>query len=144
MKRYFDTIPLMAIPICLYSILAAIAAGSRGVDVFTRELETASFTITMPSGAPWGISGGTLLVALGLVILFFELIRGVASSRFAIIHHTWAVLIALASLGAFMILDSFATSTFFLLSLMCILDMIGGIIVNIAEASTRGGGSNGD
>lgn len=124
----------MTIPIGLYAILALVSAGSRGVDIFTSELERSSMIIQMPSGAPWGLSGGTLLVALGLVIFFFELIRGVASSRFAIIHHTLAVLLALSSIGAFMILDSFSTSTFFLLTIMCVLDMIGGVIANIAEA----------
>ena len=142
MKRYFDIIPLMTIPVLLYSVIAAVLAGSKGVDIFVRDLEQPAFYIPLPSDASWGVSGGTLLVALGLVILFFELIRGVANSELAIIHHTMAVLIALATLGSFLIFPAFGTSTFFLISIMCILDMIGGIIVNIAEASSRGRGGN--
>ena len=134
MRRFFDMVPLMSVPIGLYAILALIAAGSRGVDIFTTELERSTFFVPLPSGVPWGLSGGTLLVALGLVVFFFELVRGVAASRFAIIHHTLAVLLALSSIGAFLAFDSFSTSTFFLLTLMCTLDMIGGVIANIAEA----------
>lgn len=36
--------------------------------------------------------------------------------------------------------DAFATSTFFMLTLMCWLDMIGGVIFNIANSPQRGGG----
>ena len=67
------------------------------------------------------------------VCIFYETIRGVAASRYAIIHHTLSVLLALSCLGAFLVFDNFATSTFFILSLMCILDMVAGVIANIAQ-----------
>lgn len=133
-------LPLMTIPIGLYAIIAILAGSSHGVDVFATQLEKPSFYVSLPSGASWGFSGGTLMVLLGLVILFYELIRGVANSRFAIIHHTLSVLLALGAMGAFLLFESFGTSTFFILVIMCLLDMIGGVIVNIAEAGFGGRG----
>lgn len=139
MRRIFDVIPLMFIPIGIYSIIALLAGSTQGVDVFATQLEKSSIYMPLPSGISWGISGGTLIVALGLLILFYELIRGVANSPYAIVHHTLSVLLALSALGLFLVFDSFGTSTFFLLFIMCTLDMIGGVIVNIADASIRGG-----
>lgn len=138
MRRIFNVFPLMTIPIGLYAIIAILAGSSRGVDIFATELEKASFYLGLPSGASWGISGGTLMILLGLIILFYELIRGVANSRYAIVHHTLSVLLALGAMGAFLLFDSFGTSTFFILVIMCLLDMVGGVIVNIAEAGFGG------
>lgn len=134
MRRVFEMVPLLAVPILLYAILAGLSGGTRGPDIFTQELEQGRWFMTLPSGAPWAVSGGDLLAILGLFILFFELTRGVGASRFAIVHHTLAVLLSLASLGAFLVIESFATTTFLLLAIMCTLDMIGGIIMNIANA----------
>ncbi len=134
MRRFFEIFPLMSIPIGLYAIIAILAGGTQGVDIFATKLERASFYMPLPSGAAWGVSAGTLLVALGLIIFFIELSRGVGNSKYAIIHHTIAVLLSLGCLGGFLAIESFGTSTFFLLLIMCLLDMIGGVIVNIAQA----------
>jgi hypothetical protein len=134
-RRAYEMIPLMALPVGLYALFALVSGGARGVDVFVEEIARGQlFYVTLPSGAPWAASGGDVLVALGLVILFFELTRGVGASRYAIVHHTLAVLLSLACLGAFLVLDRFGTSPFLLLTLMCWLDMIGGVVFNIAAA----------
>jgi hypothetical protein len=130
LRRFFEMVPILAVPIFLYALFALALSG--GPLTF----------ITLPSGSPWSISGGDLLVLMGLIILFFELTRGVGVSPFAIVHHTLAVLLALSCLGAFIALDAFSTSSFFLLTVMCWLDMIGGVIFNIASASSGGGRSS--
>jgi hypothetical protein len=142
-RRFFEMVPLLAIPVCLYGLFALVLWGGQGLDTFAQGIEKGLTFITLPSGAPWAISGGDLLVLMSLVILFFELTRGVGVSRFAIVHHTLAVLLALACAGAFLILDPFSTSSFFFLTVMCWLDMIGGVIFNIANAGGAGGAGGG-
>ncbi|WP_108983486.1 hypothetical protein [Candidatus Phycosocius bacilliformis] len=145
LRRIFEMVPILTVPVVIYAFFAAITAATRGPDIFTQAMERGAFVLTMPSGAPWAVSGGDLLLMLGLFILFFELTRGVGVSRYAIIHHTLAVLLALCCAGAFLVFEAFATSTFFLLTLMCWLDMIGGVIFNIANAPSGGrGGGGGD
>jgi hypothetical protein len=134
LRTLFDVLPILSIPILLYALLAGLAGSTRGADVFVQELEAGRWFVSLPSGAPWAISGGDLLTILGLVFLFFELVRGVGLSRYAIIHHTLAVLMTLGCIGAFLAVDAFATSTFLLLTIMCALDMLGGILMNIANA----------
>lgn len=134
MRRFFDLFPLLFIPVVIYAIFAIAGDTGNSVNTFSADLEKATMVITMPSHAPWGISGGDLLVTLGLLIFFYETIRGVAMSPFAIIHHTLSVLLALSSIGAFLLFEQFATSTFFFLTIMCVLDMIAGVIANIAQS----------
>jgi hypothetical protein len=141
-RRTFEMVPLLAVPVLIYALFALVSGGQTGADVFTDRIDRGQiFYMSLPSGAPWAVSGGTLLIVLALIILFFELTRGVGASRFAIVHHTLAVLLSLAGLGAFLILDSFATSTFFILTLMCWLDMIAGVIFNIASSGLPSSGS---
>jgi hypothetical protein len=143
LRRLFEMVPLLAIPILLYTVFALVLSGGQGPDSFAQGIEKGLIFITLPSGAPWAVSGGDLLVLMALIILFFELTRGVGVSRFAIVHHTLAVLLALGCAGAFLMSDAFSTSSFFLLMVMCWLDMVGGIIFNIASSSQTGGDSRG-
>lgn len=143
LRRFFEMVPLLAIPVLLYGLFAVLLSGGQGPETFAQGIEKSLTFITLPSGSPWAISGGDLLVLMGLVILFFELTRGVGVSRFAIVHHTLAVLLALGCAGAFVAIDAFSTSSFFFLMVMCWLDMVGGIIFNIASSSQGGGGGGG-
>ena len=142
-RRFFEMVPLLAIPVLLYGLFALVLSGGQGPDTFAQGIEKGLIFITLPSGAPWAISGGDLLVLMGLIILFFELTRGVGVSRFAIVHHTLAVLLALGCAGAFLVLDAFSTSSFFFLMVMCWLDMVGGVIFNIASSGGGGGKTSG-
>ncbi|NJR20242.1 MAG: hypothetical protein HC777_01280 [Hyphomonadaceae bacterium] len=143
LRRFFEMVPILAVPIALYALFALMLSGGDGVETFAQGIEKPLTFITLPSGAPWAVSGGDLLVLMGLVILFFELTRGVGVSPYAIVHHTLAVLLALGCLGAFIAIDAFSTSSFFLLTVMCWLDMVGGVIFNIASATAGGGAGRG-
>jgi hypothetical protein len=138
LRKTFDVVPMLTIPVAIYALLAGFTGQTRGPDLFTEELEQGRWFITLPSGAPWAVSGGDVLAVSALMFLFFELTRGVGASRLAIVHHTLAVLLTLASIGAFLFVETFATTTFLLIALMCTLDMLGGIIMNIANADPGG------
>ena len=107
LRRIFEMVPILTIPVLIYALFGGVTASTRGPDVFTQSIEKGVFVLTMPSGAPWALSGGDLLLMMGLIILFFELTRGVGVSRFAIIHHTLAVLLALSCAGAFLLFEAF-------------------------------------
>jgi hypothetical protein len=147
LRRFFEMVPLLAIPVLLYGLFAMALSGGQGLglgpETFAQGIEKGLTYVTLPSGSPWAISGGDLLVLMALIILFFELTRGVGVSRFAIVHHTLAVLLALGCAGAFLALDAFSTSSFFFLTIMCWLDMMGGVIFNIASAVQSGHGGGG-
>lgn len=144
MRRIFNIVPLMAIPVGLYVTLAVLSGGMRGADVFIRDLEAGQFPVPLPSGSVWMVSGGDMLVAFGLVILFYELIRGVGVGRYAMLHHTFSVVLTLFCFGGFVVFPTFATTTFFLLALMCLLDVIGGILVDMANSGADGPGRDED
>jgi hypothetical protein len=137
MRNALSIIPLLSLPVGLYVVLAMLGAAG-GADVFVDGITNNRVAIPLPSGTPWAVSGGDLLVGFGLLLLFAELIRGVGASRLGIIHHTLSVLLALGCVGLFFAADAFGTSAFFLLTVMCCLDAVSGIIVNVAAAGPPG------
>ena len=92
------------------------------------------FTIHMASGAPWAVSLGDLILAGALVVLFVELLKSTTSQRIAIINHTLSMVLFIICLVEFLLFPAFATSTFFLLILMVLLDFLAGFIVTVISA----------
>ena len=73
-------IPLLIIPVVLYNILV-LTEGATQADAL---LNDPLFSVTMTSGAQWGVSWGDLILFVGLILLFFELIKSTSSQRVAI------------------------------------------------------------
>ena len=89
------------------------------------------FSVTMTSGAQWTIGSGDLILFLGLILLFFELVKSTSSQRIAIINHALSMILFIGVLVEFLLLPGFATSTFFLIVIMILLDVLAGFIVTI-------------
>jgi hypothetical protein len=125
-------LPLLALPVFLYNLLAlTLAGGFKGTEA-TARLTATLFTVPMASKAGWPISLGDALLAVSLVVLFVELLRSSTSRQVAIVNHSLSMALFVACLVEFLLFPAFATSTFFLLSLMVLLDVLAGFIVTIA------------
>jgi hypothetical protein len=127
-------LPLLALPVALYNILALTIAGGFGGSGAAQRMATSVFTVAMASHAVWSVSLGDLLLAGGLVVLFVELLKSTASRREAIVNHALSMLLFIFCLVELLLFPAFATSIFFLLSLMVLLDVLAGFIVTIATS----------
>ncbi|MDQ1155044.1 hypothetical protein [Brevundimonas sp. SORGH_AS_0993] len=120
-------IPLLIIPVALYNILVL----TGGVGQADALLNDPLFSVTMTSGAQWSVSWGDLILFVGLILLFFELIKSTSSQRIAIVNHALSMVLFIAVLIEFLLMQGFATSTFFLIVVMILLDVLAGFIVTI-------------
>jgi hypothetical protein len=68
------------------------------------------------------------------VVLFIELLKSTTSRRIAIINHSLSMLLFVALLVELLLLPAFASSTFFLITLMVMLDVLAGFIVTIVAS----------
>jgi hypothetical protein len=125
----FAALPLLALPVIVYNLIAF----SSGADT-AGSLTAALFTIRMPAGVGWAVSAGDLLLAGALVVLFVELLKSTSSRGAAIINHALSMILFVACLVEFLLLPAFGTSTFFLIELMVLLDVLAGFIVTIVAA----------
>ncbi|NQE63381.1 MULTISPECIES: hypothetical protein [unclassified Caulobacter] len=130
----FAAVPLLALPVLIYNLIVlTLAGGFKAADAGLRMGDTL-FTIHMTSRAEWAVSLGDLLLAASLVVLFVELLKSTTSRRIAIINHSLSMVLFIICLVEFLLLPAFATSTFFLVTLMVLLDVLAGFIVTIVAA----------
>ena len=130
----FAAVPLLALPVLVYNLVVlTLPGGIKAADASVRLADTL-FTIRMTSGAGWTVGLGDLLLAASLVVLFVELLKSTNSRRIAIVNHSLSMVLFIVCLVEFLLLPAFATSIFFLLALMVLLDVLAGFIVTIVAA----------
>jgi hypothetical protein len=130
----FAAFPLLALPVVVYNLLVLTLDGGFRAVTAQEDLGRQMFTIHMASGAPWAVGLGDLILAGALVVLFVELLKSTTSQRIAIINHTLSMVLFIVCLVEFLLFPAFATSTFFLLILMVLLDFLAGFIVTVISA----------
>lgn len=123
-RRRVAAVPLLVIPLLAYVVLAGAGA----------EFGAPWFNVSLPSGGMWHIAPGDILLTVGLGLLFFEILKATRTGGATIIDHAFSMMVFVACLILFLIWDRAATSTFFLLMLMAMTDVIAGFSVTINAA----------
>ncbi len=126
--------PLLLIPIVLYNVIAFGGSALEGPETVVKRLNEAIIIVPMHSGMDWTISAADLLIVMGLALLFVELLKSTSSHKVAIINHSFSMLLFIACLVEFLLFEAFATSVFFILMMMTLLDVLAGFIVTILAA----------
>ena len=130
----FGVIPLLLLPVLAYNLLALAWFGGVNAVGGELRLDATLFSITMTSGGIWAVSLSDLMLTVSLVILFIELLKSTTSRRVAIINHALSMALFIGCLVELLLLGAFATSTYFLITLMVLLDVLAGFIVTIVSA----------
>lgn len=138
--RVFTVFPLLTIPILIYNVIAWGGAAFTNVDAVRARIDQDAFFVPMASGTHWAITPGHALIAVSLLMLFFELLKSTGTGRAAIINHAFSMVLFIISLVEFLMFPAFATSVFFLIMMMCLLDVMAGFIVTIISARRDFGG----
>jgi hypothetical protein len=119
-----SAIPLLSIPLLLY-----VAFALAGID-----FNAPRFEITLPSAGVWKPTLGDIVLAVGLFFLFFEVIKATRTGGASVVDHAISMIVFVACLIMFLIWNRAATSTFFLLMMMALIDVIAGFSVTIVSA----------
>jgi hypothetical protein len=117
--------PLLIIPFAIYNIIAFILNSSFSGPFFN---------VTLLSHAEWTITSGDLIVTLGILLLYVEIMKSTRLSTRALLDHVLSLLLFLAMAFEFMIVPRAGTSTFFLLVALSFVDVIGGFSVAVRSA----------
>lgn len=133
---------IRAIPLLIIVVILYFAGAIFNPEMFDKVL----MTLTLPSGDVWKVMTGTVLLAVGLLLLYLEILKATKTHRGSIIDHGLSTFLFIACLIAFLLLPKAGTSTFFLITLMTLLDVIAGFTVSITAARrdfSFGGGDGG-
>jgi hypothetical protein len=123
-RSWMSGMPLLVIP-----LLAYVAFAGAGAD-----FAASRFDVNLPSGGVWHIALGDILLAVALGLLFFEILKATRTGGNSVVDHAFSMIVFVVCLILFLIWDRAATSTFFLLMMMALIDVIAGFSVTINAA----------
>jgi hypothetical protein len=132
--RIFAATPLLLLPALAYNIFVLTLPGFFAAENAGKRLAEPLFSFTTNAGVVWPVTFADFLIAVSLVVLFIEMIKSTTSRRIAIINHSLSMLLFVALLVEMLLAPAFSTSTFFLLVLMTLLDVLAGFIVTIVSS----------
>ncbi|PZF76940.1 hypothetical protein DK847_10805 [Aestuariivirga litoralis] len=123
--KYIIAFPALAIVIAAYLLMAS------GGDMM---IDGDAYSMTLASGAEMTLRGGDIFVIAGLVALFLEMLKAARPGRAAVIDHILSVATFVVALVCFLLVDTAGTATFFILTLMTLVDVIAGFVVSLFSA----------
>ena len=119
--------PLLLIPLAIYNIIAFLM---RDVS-FAAPL----ITLPLPSGTAWPVTLNDIMLALGILLLLFEVIKGARPGAKYLTDHLLSLIVFGAAAAEFVLWPKFASSTYFLLALLALVDFLSGIALRTRRAA---------
>jgi hypothetical protein len=124
--------PMILIAVIAYNILVFTSGAVGQHDIAT--LLDQGFSLALFSGDSWKISLGDGFIAGALALLFVEIIKAAGTTHREIINHGLSMLTFVGAVVEFLVLKGFGTSTFFLITAMCLFDVVAGYTISIVAA----------
>ncbi|MGI9381069.1 MAG: hypothetical protein ACR2OW_15600 [Methyloligellaceae bacterium] len=123
------SIPFLIIPVIIYN---GIAFFSSNVD---ESMASAVLpTMTLVSGGQWTLTLGDLILLLALALLFVEILKSTRVGAISLLDHILSTVLFVICLVEFLVVEQAATSVFFLLTTMTLIDMVAGFSVTMRAA----------
>ncbi|MGJ8563409.1 MAG: hypothetical protein ACSHXY_07645 [Alphaproteobacteria bacterium] len=132
--RLLTVIPLLAIPVAIYNLIAISGSSFSTAEKVRERMDADFLSIPMASGADWAVTPGHALITLTILFLFFELLKSTGIGRASVMNHAFSMVLFIVCLVEFLMFHAFATSVFFLIMTMTLLDVMAGFMVTIASA----------
>jgi len=121
--------PLLLLPFAIYNMIAFLTPGVSWTDPVTA--------VHMMSGQDWIPTWGDMLLAFSVFLLWVEIIKSVRIGTRSVMDHILAMALFIVMLVEFLLAPRAGTSTFFLLTVFALFDVLAGFIVGLRSAPRR-------
>ena len=111
--------PLLLIPLAIYNIIVFLMP--------TVSLGDTIVTVPLMSGTGWPVTLSDILLALAVLMLLFEVIKGARPGAKFLTDHLLSLIVFGAAAAEFVLWPRFGTSTYFLLALLSLVDFLTGV-----------------
>ena len=126
---YLIGFPLLVIPFAIYNMIAFLMPGLTW---------TASVaTINLISGQAWTVTSEDVIIAFSIILLGLEVIKATRMGIRGLMDHVLSMALFIAMLVEFLLVPQAATSTFFLLMAIALVDVLAGFIVGMRSATRQ-------
>jgi len=148
-----NNFPLLLIPVLIYNLVAFLSgapAADQTEPTLAAALRGEAFLLPMASGVDLLLTWGEMLLLLAIVFLLVEVVKSTRRGAASIINHMLTMAVFVLCAVEFLALPRFASSTFFLLTMIVLLQALTGLSLWLAgrrngeapgasEASARNG-----
>jgi hypothetical protein len=111
--------PLLLIPLAIYNIIVFLMPGVSFADPVLK--------LTLMSGAEWPLTLSDMLLALAILMLLFEVIKGARPGAKYLTDHLLSLVVFGGAAAEFLLWPRFGSSTYFLLTMLALVDFLSGI-----------------
>jgi hypothetical protein len=111
--------PLLLIPLAIYNIIVWLMPSVSFTD--------SSVKVPLVSSAQWAITPGDMLLALSVVLLLLEVVKGARPGAKYLTDHLLSLIVFGAAAAEFVLLRPFGNSIFFLLTLLTLVEFLSGV-----------------
>ncbi len=121
--------PLLLIPLAIYNIIVFLMPGVSLSEPVVK--------LTLMSGAEWPLTLSDMLLALAILLLLFEVIKGARPGAKYLTDHLLSLIVFGAAAAEFVLWPRFGTSTYFLLALLALVDFLSGIALRARRGTAK-------
>src|SRR3954471_15248272 len=118
--------PLLLIPLAIYNIIVFLMPGVSFADTIVK--------LTLMSGTEWQVTLSDILLALGMLLLLSEVVKGARPGAKFLTDHLLSLIVFGAAAAEFLLWPKFGTSTFLLLTMLSMVDFLSGIALHTRRA----------
>ncbi|WP_146691310.1 hypothetical protein [Bradyrhizobium canariense] len=111
--------PLLLIPVAIYNIIVFLMPGVSFAEPIVK--------LTLVSGTEWPVTLSDILLALGILLLLCEVIKGARPGAKYLTDHLLSLVVFGCAAAEFVMWPRFGSSTYFLLTLLALTDFLSGI-----------------
>jgi hypothetical protein len=115
--------PLLLIPFAIYNMIAFLTPGVSWTATVT--------TVHMMSGQDWTLTWEDLLIGFSIFLLWIEIINSTRMGMRSVMDHLLAMALFIGMLVEFLLVKQAGTSTFFLLMIIALVDVLAGFIIGM-------------
>ena len=123
---YLIGFPLLVITFAIYNMIAFLTPSLTWTDKVA--------TIHLISGQDWTVSPQDILLAFAIVLLGVEIIKATRMGIRGLMDHVLSMILFIVMLVEFLLVARAGTSTFFILMVISLVDVLAGFIITARTA----------
>jgi len=118
----------------VYLLIAYLIVFALQGENAASALSSVILSVNLFSGAVFNLTWNGILLILGVMFLFVEIIKSTRTTNASIIDHMLSALVFIAFLVIFIVMKGAASEAYFVIMMMSLVDVIAGFSITITSA----------
>jgi hypothetical protein len=126
------SLPLIVFAFVLYNVVVLLGGGQAPTEILRYEI----FSLPSFRGSTqvWSFNWGDLILLITMLLLFAEILKATYTATASLVDHGLSMIVFVACLVEFLLVDAAFTSVFFLIMIATLIDVVAGYTIGIRVA----------